>query len=469
MPEKLSYSKFNALIEKYGYLITSIYFIDDDSHKKAIFLECRLPKTQKNVLIHIPSKFKMNLTKDIKPKLIEIVKADRNEDTPNLYGHLTDKSINYILNLRGHLINSDIAIISVDGICHSKFNGSIVCYQLKNNIPCDSDDESGNSSQEEAHREAEELKKIEQDLLKAANKLKINKSDLPEKTKIEEPKKIDPQPVLTVPLPTPLPGAIVQPIEPPVDSPVPLSENGLPPIQGPAIQGDVIPEPEIEDIQPAPVELVFHPAEDHPEEIVEPKVDDKLTKEIELESGEELSSESSDESIELSKKSKKLKLSQRSNYVDVEELDVQSGIVYVIVDVDFLFKKLEDYETYAIEVYEQLDDNEKDIRSDRIAEIKKQLDLAAKHLDLRIKKLEVSENGMKYHLLKLTGLLQDAENIKNKAKETKKSVPSGDIDKVYSKTKKTIHELNVSILRQKDELDDILLNYEESLKELFDL
>jgi hypothetical protein len=95
--------------------------------------------------------------------------------------------------------------------------------------------------------------------------------------------------------------------------------------------------------------------------------------------------------------------------------------------------------------------------------------LAAKHLDLRIKKLEVSENGMKYHLLKLTGLLQDAENIKNKARETKKGVPSGDIDKVYSKTKKTIHELNVSILRQKDELDDILLNYEESLKELFDL
>lgn len=464
MPEKLSYSKFNTLVEKYGYLITTIYYIEQDMHKRAVFLECRLPKTQKNVLVHIPSKFKMSLTKDLKPKLIEIVKSDRNEDSPNIYGHLSDKSVSYILNLRGPMINSDIAVISIDGICMSKFNGTTVCYHLKSSIIVQSDDESGHSSQEEAKREAEELHKIEQDLIKAAAKMKIKKSELPEKTKIQDPVPVTP--ILIQPeLPPELKAPMIEASQP-VEGPQPAVESAPSQLETPD-QVQPTPDKPVE-IESEPVELVFQPetVEIHKPEIVDvPEKSDHLDE-------ASLSSSSSDSSEEIdpksSKESKKLRMSQRSNYVDVEELDVQTGIVYVVVDVEQLYKKLDDYESYAISVYEQLDDNEKDMRSDRIAEIKKQLDLASKHLDLRIKKLEISESGSKYNLLKLTGLLQDAENIKSKASEAKK-IAVFEIDKVHAKTKKAIHELNISILRQKDELDDILLNYEESLKELFEL
>ena len=43
-----------------------------------------------------------------------------------------------------------------------------------------------------------------------------------------------------------------------------------------------------------------------------------------------------------------------------------------------------------------------------------------------------------------------------------------EVDKIYNKTRKTIHEINVSILQQKSEIDDLLLNYEDTVRELFD-
>jgi hypothetical protein len=114
------------------------------------------------------------------------------------------------------------------------------------------------------------------------------------------------------------------------------------------------------------------------------------------------------------------------------------------------------------------------MRAERVSEIKKNLQLSAEHLDLRVKEIELEEKSLKYQLLRLTGILKDTEHLhtvalNNMSISKKPSEAAPEIDKIYTKTRKTIHDINVKLLLQRDEIDDLLANYEEGLKELFDL
>lgn len=472
MASKLSYAKFTDLLKTHDYITSAVYYVEfDKKHEKhAIFFECRLPKTQKNILVYVPPRYSMIIPKHVNPKLIELVKAPDIEGG-DITGSLTEKSVNYLLNLRGPLINADIAVISVDGICHSKFNGKTVCYFLKENMPSEESEDIAEDEAENADiREAKEINEIEKDLIKAATKLKIPKASLPEKTKIEEPTVKQEEPVINnITNNDPL-----QPktVEPPVGE-IP-QQTVQTSVQTP-VQTPVIPQPV--DKPDDGVELVFEDG-DIATPNKKPNSDSSSSSDSSSDSSSSSSDSSSSDSHEKSKKSKKntaLKLSHRSNYIDVEALDVQMGIVYVVIDVDVIHKKFDTYEIEALNIYEQIDDNERDIQEERVKTIKKQTELVLKHLDSRLQKIQTAERGKKYYLLKLTGLLQDAENIKQKAEkkpnEKADIANSGmlDLDRVYNKTRKTIHELNISLLHQKDEVEDILVNYEESIKELFNL
>ena len=151
------------------------------------------------------------------------------------------------------------------------------------------------------------------------------------------------------------------------------------------------------------------------------------------------------------------------------------GISYVATDITNLYENISTYETEALYTYEQIEDNEKDMRTERISEIKKNLHLSAEHLDLRVKEIELEEKSLKYQLLRLTGILKDTEHLHtvalNNMSISKKpsEAAAREIDKIYTKTRKTIHDINVKLLLQRDEIDDLLANYEESLKELFEL
>ena len=36
-----------------------------------------------------------------------------------------------------------------------------------------------------------------------------------------------------------------------------------------------------------------------------------------------------------------------------------------------------------------------------------------------------------------------------------------EVNRVYNKTRKTVHELNVKLLKHRDDIEEILINYEE--------
>ena len=66
MTSKLSYEKFSKLLTTHNYILTTVYTFKN-SVKTAIFLEVKLPKTQKSILVRIPlNKYIMNIPSDIK-------------------------------------------------------------------------------------------------------------------------------------------------------------------------------------------------------------------------------------------------------------------------------------------------------------------------------------------------------------------------------------------------------------------
>jgi hypothetical protein len=414
MPIKLSFDKFTKLLSQNGYIYPTIYYtISESNINHAIFFEIRLPKTQKSIIVHVnPAKYYIIVPDEVKSKLIKIVSVGENT-------FLTDKSISYLINVRGPLIDSDLAISSSEGICYSKFSGENVCYFLASTLA-----EKENALEDENLESVNDIEKDEITLLeKDVNKIANNENiKLNSKYLIE-----DSEPVENIIPKKPKNKVYI------VDNPV------------------------------EKIELIFE--DTAPKTLV--NEDDEET---EFEDGEEPENEDEDNTS--------LKLAHRTNYVDPEELDVNLGIVYVAIDISYLYENITSYETEALSIYEQIDDNEHDILLQRVSLIKNNLQLAGEHLDLRIKEVLCEEKGLKYQLLRLTSILKDTEHMKtvalynsmNSKSVTKPpSAASSEIDKIYTKTRRTIHDINVNLLRQRSEIDDLLANYEDGLKELFDL
>ena len=139
---KLSFSKFIKLLTQHNYIINILYFVTEPSTlstetvfpKFIKFIEVRLPKTQKTVIVHISShKYTMGLPDDTPYKTMEIVSVD-DKGIKDAAFLLTDQSLQYLLNIRGPLIESDLVALSSDGICYSRFNGTNQCYFLESKI-----------------------------------------------------------------------------------------------------------------------------------------------------------------------------------------------------------------------------------------------------------------------------------------------------------------------------------------------
>jgi len=503
MSTKLSYDKFASLLKKHNYLICVLYYIvskdTGSAYKHVTFIECKLPQTQKNVLIAIPLKYIMKLPPNPTPRTIEIMYLGT---SGNNSAKISDQSVAFLLNARGPLIESDLSIISADVLCYSKFSGEIMCYLFASGITkYGLDDEI-----EEIESESDdEIQEIEKEFVKATSSLKKKGVVLPEPTEIEEPEKVD------------IEQQITKDTEEHTEENVTSDNTDINITDETNIDGNIVEENTVEEniVEENTVEentVEENTVEEKVELIFEdkPRKNKKIVKEIsedndeedEDEEEEEEEDESEEDESEEEKVSKKLKLSHRSNHVLIEDLDIRLGIVYVAIEASILYEKLGEFENEAISIYEQLDDNERDIRNDRLKEIKKQLDLAGKHIESRINNIENDEKKLKYQLLRLTAVLQDCDKIKNvtinnpqtsqeesifiskrRMKKIQKHInDKGDepqtvlnnsklmeIDKVYNKTKKTIHELNVALLRHRETVEDIIINYEESIKELFEL
>ena len=490
---KLSFSKFVKLLTQHNYIINVLYFVSDvdaaQSRKFIKFIEARLPKTQKIIIIHISSqKYTMSLPDDTPYKTIEIVSV-HNEGIKDAAFLLTDQSLQYLLNIRGPLIESDLVALSSDGICYSRFNGENQCYFLESKIKKISEDTIDLEDNEIAKEEVDEIYILENEINTIAKGEGVALEKIEYETIVEEAKVVE----------------------------------------------------EITETPDEKIELEFVDAQDEEDVQDEEEGEEEEEEEGEEEEGEEEEGEEEEEDISvvdseasdvtkeeddktpvitlqppptklkdgtnttnikesvvpvknITKKDdianeKVMKLSHRSNYVIPDELDVYYGVIFVAINITDLFKIISSYETDALSVYEQIEDNEKDMRVSRLSNIQSNLALATKHIDLRSKEIDIQERSLKYQLLRLTGVLHNIDEVKQKIPQTVNSKPDTSIigsalnnqkglpqiisnpkllemDRLYNKTRKTIHEINVQLIRHRDEFEDLFSNYEYMINEL---
>ncbi len=319
---------------------------------------------------------------------------------------LSENSINYLIQSRGPLIEADLTAVSSDGLCYSKLSGENECYFFDSSmVPIE-------IIEKRKKEKRDMLKELEKDVKRVAQKMEV---------------KLKPHKIVEV------------------------EKNAE----------DVEEEENSEENEG--VELIFS---------------DEIQKEIEQkEKGEyvevqeesvDFSNDSFSSEEEFSNDENFIKSPYRTNYVFPEELDVNMGIVYVTLDINIFYKQVSEYEKEALSVYEQLDDNEIDMRISRANDIKKKLGELASVLDAKIKEIELEEKGLKYQLMRLTNILTDAETIRSKSSELKNGVKevSTDVDRVYNQTRKTVHDLNVELIRRKEDIEEIMTNYEESINDL---
>ena len=157
---------------------------------------------------------------------------------------------------------------------------------------------------------------------------------------------------------------------------------------------------------------------------------------------------------------------------NLETLDISLGLIYYSIDIDKFYKKANrkiDIEEDIISTYDIIDENENDLRSekaDNITELCAKLTLKVKE---EVEKYRKEENHLKTQILKLSLVLDNAEKLKGKIDSdgTNKFLDSKpEINKLYNQTKTTFHDINLEILRNKDRIDDFLVQYQSALEEM---
>ena len=141
-----------------------------------------------------------------------------------------------------------------------------------------------------------------------------------------------------------------------------------------------------------------------------------------------------------------------------------------MTDLGSFYRKIKGYEKEVISICEQIDDNILDIRRVKLKELKKATGEFISHADSRLKKINEEEKSLRTALIRLTIILSQTEILRKKVDSNPNLKDEmEEIVRISSKTQKTIHELNTDLLRLQDLADELLSNYESSIKELLEL
>ena len=156
---------------------------------------------------------------------------------------------------------------------------------------------------------------------------------------------------------------------------------------------------------------------------------------------------------------------------DLEDSDISLGIIYVVIALGTFFKKIEKYETTLVEYYEQLDDNELDVRKDRLIRLKDITTDFLEHSEKRIQEINKKEIELKVNLLRLTVILAQTDAMRAEIASNERSLggETPAVEKIYNQTRKSVHDINLELLSLRDKADEILNNYSMSIKDLMEL
>jgi hypothetical protein len=152
---------------------------------------------------------------------------------------------------------------------------------------------------------------------------------------------------------------------------------------------------------------------------------------------------------------------------NIEELEVNLGIIVVCIPISNFFKSISSYEKDLLELYYHIDENEMEERERKLNEIQKMCDKFVENSRKIIEKKTKKELKIKGELIAITGVIADIKRLKEKTAEDPVKFKSDIIklNDIYEESKKSIHYLNSDLLKIKDEIHECLSNYTLLLKE----
>lgn len=148
----------------------------------------------------------------------------------------------------------------------------------------------------------------------------------------------------------------------------------------------------------------------------------------------------------------------------LEDSEVVIGLIYVMIDLPTFFKSAKSFEDKLTTIYSLLDANEVTSRKTRMVAIDERSQRVHNKVTSRLAEIEANEATLKNQLSRLTQVMTKAEALRNKSASLEGV--SNEVDELYGKTRRTIHDLNVQLLRLRDEVDNMLSSYEVALEEL---
>lgn len=194
--------------------------------------------------------------------------------------------------------------------------------------------------------------------------------------------------------------------------------------------------------------------------------EDEVMEKVELvfEDGDEAVDEN--EEVEEKKKHDPSQPMDNSLPSTIEMEEIELGILYVLIDLPTFFRKIEGYEQELITCYDSLDDNEKEVRKQKLKEVNDLLGTATKTLVERLDKISTEELKRRATLVHLTTTLGKLSKLYDKTKTINHASERPEVERVMRQTRSTIHEFNVASLRLRDQADELLTAYSTTLKEL---
>jgi len=337
-------------------------------------------------------------------KLLISVENYRRVNIKNSGEPTTKKSL-YLVDMKGPLLECDIFSVSSEEICTHKNNGEFACYKII------IDGEDLPAPAEIYAEEQDPVEKVFKETRKVLESFGGETDDLdkPKKKKHRDQDEI----------------VIVE--------------------RGDATEDQVI--IEFEDDDGLPVEKASEPAKE--------KKKKKKKKSNDEEEENEQSDTNSDSSSD----------APRDNSLpELEDEDIESGMIYVLVDIKDFFGKAAFLESELVSLYDSIDENEVELRRSRVDTIN-ELSIRVKTLvEDKLKEIENEERKIRIQVSKLSTLLLATERVQLKTPIM--DPRRAEIDKAHYSTRLMIHEMNVELLRLRDKINNILTSYLTSLEDV---
>nr|QBK86583.1 MAG: uncharacterized protein LCMAC102_03780 [Marseillevirus LCMAC102] len=407
---KLSLEKLSNLFKLHKYILVAAYCEETNIR----FLECKTPKQQKTFLVYLPPKYTMCLN--------EKSLLNRFNITPTNLPP-SPRQIQFMLDMKGPLLECDLLIISSQMVCMYRNSGDTECYLIGD----ENEDEKSKEPEDEKSKEIDEITQLEQKTIKVLQKVKPG-AKLPQ-----------------IPLQDSTEGQSKDSTEEETEGQSKdTSENDN-------------------------IDLVF---EDDSGEVFDEVRHTLNTAESKLHVVQEKINKRDGETFGDSEDEIEDLITRDNAFPPkMEDGDTILGIIYVMIDIGSFFKKIASYEEEVISLNEHLDDNELDIRKEKLSKIRETAINFLSHAEERLKKVNDEEKELKLQLMRLTVVLAQAEILKTRVEKNpdKYGEIVNESETIYSQTRETTHDLNMELLKLRDTADELLNNYQSSITELLEL